>query len=139
MGALVCGCDVGTVVSSCRNYAVGAIGQASQRSRLRPSGALFGGNFERVGQSPALDGRLVVASSRGGQVEKPGPQDATREQKDHRDKKGEVIPMHVGVGLCFLLADRFYASAGHKKKLLTLCQSTETIQGGRRSVFQAGQ
>lgn len=121
MGALVCGCDVGTVVSSCRNYAVGAIGQAAQRTRLRPRGALFGGNFERVGQSPALDGRLVVASSRSGQVEVPGPQDAAREQQDNRDKEGEVIPMHVGVGLCFLLADRCYASAVRKKMLLALC------------------
>ena len=98
MGPLVYGCDVGTIVSSCRNDAVSAIGQAAQRSRLRPSGPLFGGDFERVGQSPALDGRLVVASSCGGQVEVPGPQDAAREQQDHRDKEGEVIPMHVGVG-----------------------------------------
>ena len=65
-----------TIVSSCRNYAVGAIGQAAQRSRLRPSGALFRGDLERVSQSPAFDGRLVVASGCGGQVEVSGPQDA---------------------------------------------------------------
>ena len=127
-GPLHCGCDVGTIVSPCRNYAVGAIGQATQRSRLRPSGALFGGNFERVGQSPALDGRFVVAGGCGGQIEVSGPQDTAREQQENRDNECKVVPMHVGVGLCFLLADRCYASGFHRKIWLTLCPSTGPVR-----------
>ena len=69
--------------------------------------------LERVGELPAFNGRLVVASGRGGQVEVPGPQGAAREHQDNRDNDYKVIPMHIGVELCFLLAERCYASGFH--------------------------